>query len=102
MDIFGKQLFGSDSVEWLALCKDKKKEWILKYTNQRDENVIDEFVNNPTITKDCKCQDCGKTKKDVNISNTIPKENVTSNEIASTPRDGKRATSKRRNNAKKS
>jgi len=73
MEIFGKHIFGSCAEQWLAQCKEQKKEWILKYTKQTDLQLIDEFVNNPKITKECKCLDCGKNKK-TNESNGIPKE----------------------------
>lgn len=69
MDIFGKQIFGSDLEQWLKLCKEQKKEWILKNTNQLDTNLIDEFIKNPKISKECKCLDCGKNG---NISKAIP------------------------------
>ena len=75
MEIFGKHIFGNDAEAWLKLCKEQKKEWILKYTKQTDLQLIDEFVNNPKITKECKCLDCGKNKKDV--TNGIPKEITT-------------------------
>jgi hypothetical protein len=76
MEIFGKHIFGNDAEAWLKLCKDKKKEWILKYTNQKNEALIDEFVNNPKISKECKCLDCGKNKKN-GISNGISEETTT-------------------------
>jgi hypothetical protein len=74
MEIFGKHIFGSDAEIWLKLCKEEKKQWILKRTNQKDENLIDEFINNPNITKECKCLNCGKNG---NISKTIPTEITT-------------------------
>ena len=79
MEIFGKHLFGSDAEQFLKLCKDKKKEWILKRTSQTDETLIDEFINNPSISKECKCMDCGKNKnkKDATISNGISEEVTT-------------------------
>lgn len=60
MDIFGKHIFGDDAKAWINLCKESKKEWILKYTSQRNESLIDEFINNPNISKECKCLNCGK------------------------------------------
>ena len=73
LEVFGKILFGSCAEDWLKLCKDKKKEWILKHTQQKDETLISEFINNPNISKECKCLDCGKNKKDVasGISETV-------------------------------
>jgi len=76
LNIFGKIKFGSDVEEWLKLCKDQKREWILKYTKQRDEQIISEFVNNPKISKECKCLDCGKNKNN-GISNRISEEATT-------------------------
>lgn len=68
LEIFDKQIFESDADNWLNLCKEQKKEWILKHTNQADESLISEFINNSKINKDCKCLDCGKTKKNGNFS----------------------------------
>jgi hypothetical protein len=74
MEIFGKHIFGSDAEQWLKLCKEQKKEWVFKYTNQTDETLIDEFIKNTKITKECKCLDCGKNG---NISKTISDEVAT-------------------------
>ena len=74
MEIFGKHIFGTDAEQWLKLCKEQKKEWILKYTNQKNENLIDEFVKNPKISKECKCLDCGKNG---NISKRVSEEVAT-------------------------
>ena len=63
MEIFSVHIFGEDAQNWLKLCKQEKKDWILKYTLQKDETVINEFISNPSITKDCKCTDCGKPKE---------------------------------------
>jgi hypothetical protein len=71
LDIFGKLLFGSDADAWLKLCKEQKREWILKRTNQRNEEAINEFINNPNISKECKCLDCGKHKEDGSISKGV-------------------------------
>ena len=71
MEIFDKQIFGKDAEGWLKLCKEEKKEWILKYTNQKDENLINQFVLNPKITKDCQCLNCGKEKVKTNVMEVI-------------------------------
>ena len=63
MEIFNVHIFGEDAQNWLKLCKEEKKQWILKYTNQRNESLINEFILNPNITKECKCVDCGKPKE---------------------------------------
>lgn len=77
IDVFGKQIFESCAEQWLKLCKEQKREWILSNTTQTDEILITEFINNPKISKECKCLDCGKNKKYVNISNRISKEATT-------------------------
>jgi len=103
MQIFNVQVNGLDAKWFCELPKESKIEWIKNNTNCQSDVLIDEFLNSP-IKENCGCG-CGgnkQNKKDVNISSTISKENVTSNEIASTSRDGKRVTSKRRNNAKNS
>lgn len=77
LDVFGKLLFGTCAIEWLSLCKEQKKEWILKRTKQTDIEAIMAFINNPNISKECKCLDCGKTKKNGNNTNGISEEVAT-------------------------
>jgi hypothetical protein len=77
MEIFGKHIFGSCAENWLKLCKDKKRDWILAHTNQKNKALIAEFINNPAISKDCKCSDCGKHKEDATITSGIPKTTTT-------------------------
>lgn len=90
IEIFGKMKFGADAESWLKLCKDQKKQWILKHTKQTDETLINEFINNPKISKDCKCIDCGKDKNKQDakgdIASRVPEKNasiVESNNSAS-------------------
>lgn len=59
MEIFNVQIFGEDKDQWLTLSIEEKVEWIRKYTNQQDDAIIEEFVNNPTISKDKICLTCG-------------------------------------------
>lgn len=99
MEIFGKHIFGTDADDWLKLCKDKKKEWILKHTNQNDENLIDEFVKNPKISKECKCLDCGKNG---NISKRISKEVATDVVGSEASGNSVGTNTKRRRNCKNS
>ena len=98
MEIFGKHIFGTDADAWLKLCKDQKKEWILKHTNQNDETLIDEFIKNPKISKECKCLDCGKNG---NISKGISKE-VEPINTSETSTNSIGTDTKRRRNSKKS
>jgi len=105
IDVFGFLIFESDAVEFLGWCKDKKREWILSNTNQKDESLIDEFINNPKISKECKCLDCGKNKER-NESSGISKEvatviesgQATSNDVGT---DTERPTSTKRRKDKR-
>lgn len=94
IEIFGKIIYGSDAELWLKLCKQEKKDWILKNTNQKNEVLIDEFINNPSISKNCKCVNCGKN---VNISKTDVNEIATVSEVVKPPRNSRRTNSQRRN-----
>lgn len=71
MVIFNLQIFSSDVKEWLELSKSQKKEWILKYTNQTNDILIDEFLANPKITKDVHCLDCRNKKEKITISEIV-------------------------------
>ena len=62
MDIFNVQIFGSDKEDWLKQSVEDKVEWIRKYTNQQNDEVIQEFINNPKISKDKICLTCGADK----------------------------------------
>jgi hypothetical protein len=84
MDIFNVQIFGSDKDAFLALCKESKKKWILKNTIQRNETEIDAFINNPKVSKDCKCVNCGKNgNKSSGISKEV-NESVELTDVAGT------------------
>ena len=108
MDIFNIKIFGKD-IEWFCnLAKENQKQWILDNTNQKNEVLIDEFLNAPFNTKNSGCGCCGQTndiienpfKNANNISETIPTEVAESSEVVSTSRNGKRGTDKRRKDDK--
>lgn len=63
MEIFNVQIFGSDKDQWLEMSVEDKVEWIRKYTNQQDDAIIEEFINNPKISKDKICLTCGLDKE---------------------------------------
>jgi len=98
MEIFDKQIFGNDAEQWLKLCKEQKKEWILKYTSQNDVEKIKEFIDNAKISKDCKCLDCGKNG---NISKEISTETKTITNVDNVRENGRTGTKKGRTNAKR-
>jgi hypothetical protein len=102
MEIFGRHIYGADAEQFCNLSKEAKKEWILKYTDQRNESIIEEFISNPINKKDCGCGCGGNKQNDVNISETIPNETAIGNENISASGTGKRGTNKGRSNPKKS
>jgi len=60
MNIFDKHIFGDDAKQWMELSVEDKVDWIRKYTNQQDDAIIEEFINNPNISKDKICLTCGE------------------------------------------
>ena len=98
MEIFNVMIFGNDAKDFLKLCKDKKREWILKYTTQRNETLIDEFIKNPKISKECKCLTCGKNDK--NISKANANEVATVVKVEQTSGNGGGGIAKRRKHTK--
>ena len=62
MQIFNVQIFGEDKEQWLKQTVEEKVEWIRKYTNQQDDAIIEEFVNNPKVSKDRICLTCSTSK----------------------------------------
>ena len=61
MEVFNKQIFGVDAERFLAKTSEEKKEWILKHTNQRNESIINKFIERlPQVPpKEKECLNCG-------------------------------------------
>lgn len=97
MEIFNVRINGSDAKAFCKLSKEQKKQWILKYTNQKNEVLIEQFLTNPLKTNDCGCG-CGG--KNGNISKAIPSESQATDENITTSRNSERVVAKRRKNAK--
>ena len=72
MEIFNVQIFGEDKENWLSQSVEWKVEWIRKYTNQQDDAIIEEFVNNPKISKDRICLTCGLDKHKEEVVEIAP------------------------------
>ena len=65
MEIFNLQIFGSDKEYWLSQTVEWKVEWIRNNTSQQNDAVIEDFVNNPKISKDKICLTCGDKLKEI-------------------------------------
>jgi hypothetical protein len=82
IQIFNKIIFGSDADAFLALDVISKVNWIKKYTNQQNDDLINEFLTNlPMYRKDGdNCIDCKLSKDGNNISKANAIEVATSSE----------------------
>ncbi len=85
MEIFGVIISNEQSKEFCHLSKEDKRKWIEKYTKQRNEVLITDFINNPPKAngKDCGCG-CGgsKSKSNGNITSGVPAEVAESHELS--------------------
>mgnify|MGYP001086275283 CR=1 FL=1 len=97
MEIFGKQIFGDCAKEFLNLPILSQVEWIKKYTNQQNDNIIDEFLSNIKENENKECLNCGQNG---NISKGIPKEIESIVEQNSVETTGKRNSPKRQRKVK--
>lgn len=95
MEIFNKQIFGSDADYFKQLSVIKQVEWIKKYTNQQNDDLINEFLSNIPENNDKNCLDCG------NISKGISKKVTTNTEQISNGIVGAENNIKRPRNSKK-
>ena len=93
MEIFNKNIFGSDADEFMQLSSCDKLAWIKKHTNQQNDEIIKEFIKVATKGKECKCLDCGKYG---NISKKYATEIADSVNDSEVTTNGKRGSSKRR------
>lgn len=71
MQIFNVQIFGSDKEQWLLQTVEEKVEWIRKYTNQQNDAIIEEFINNPKISNEKICLTCGLDKQKEEVKEVI-------------------------------
>ena len=95
MEIFGKHIFGSDAEQFKSLPILNQVEWIKKNTNQKNDDLIDEFLSNIPENNDKQCLNCGTNG---NISKGVSKEIesvVINNEIEEF--SGRRINKRRKN-----
>ena len=66
MEIVWVHIFTSDAQSFLDFSVNEKVEWIKKYTNQKDDDLINEFLANlPRYKNGSECLNCN-TKQDAN------------------------------------
>lgn len=63
MQIFNKLLGESDFEAFLDLTRENKVSWIKKYTNQQNDVLINEFLDNPHKEVNGCCIGCGNNHK---------------------------------------
>lgn len=92
MEIFNKHIFGSDADYFKKLSVIEQVNWIKKYTNQQNDNLINEFLSNIPENNDKNCIDCGNKRKGIS-------EKITADVIDSdaTTNSGRGNTKRKRN-----
>jgi hypothetical protein len=73
MQIFNKLLAKDDFKAFLDLTRENKISWIKKHTNQQNEALINDFLDNPHKEVDGCCVGCGNNHKK---NESISKANV--------------------------
>ncbi len=84
MKIFNVDIFSTDAEWFINQSREVKKQWILDNTNQKNDYLIEEFLNSNTIVKTENCINCGTLDDkiinpftDGNKRKTIPTEVAT-------------------------
>lgn len=104
MNIFNKQIFGSDAQWFLDQSCANKKKWIKENTNQQNDVLIDEFIKSVRPDKDGECQGC-KDKKNETVAKTVPAEvanPVVDNDASGNSAKGNNSVSRRPDKPKRS
>lgn len=98
IQIFNKIIFGSDADAFLALDINAKCNWIKKYTNQQNDDLINEFLTNLPMYKSQgeNCIGCKLSNDGKNISKTNAVEVATSSEPTMVAKSVERTNTKAR------
>ena len=85
LEIFNIKIFGDDALDFLSWSQETQKTWIKNMTNQKNDDVIYEFLSNPKLSKKSACLGCGELNNKIiihgdNISKGNAKEDATSSE----------------------
>jgi hypothetical protein len=77
MRIFNVEINGKDAEWFCNLAKEQKYDWILKNTNQTNENVINQFLSK-TLDPNKKeyCVECRGNKQKVSIAKIVENGNI--------------------------
>lgn len=95
MEIFNKQIFGSDADYFKQMSVIEQVEWIKTYTNQQNDDLINEFLSNIPENNDKNCLDCGNKRKGISKEVTAYTEQISNGGLNETdnikrPRNTKR------------
>lgn len=93
MEIFNKHIFGSDADYFKQLSVIEQVNWIKTYTNQQNDDLINEFLSNIPENNDKNCIDCGNKRE--RISKKITTDVIDSD---ATTNSGRGNTKGKRNN----
>ena len=70
MKVFNTEIFGADADYFMSLSCDDKKKWVLDNTNQTNETLICQFVENVSRGTD-ECEGCKKAKAKSDVTKTV-------------------------------
>jgi len=111
LQIFEVSINGQKDIEWFTtLTREQQINWVLKHSNQKNEEMINNLLDNLEVTKQEGCVGCGQMnniienplKNGDNISERVSEEVTVDNEVVGVAGNDSGTDTKRRNNNKKS
>lgn len=111
LQIFNVSINGQKDIEWFTtLTREQQINWVLRHSNQKNEEMINNLLDNLEVTKQEGCVGCGQLNNKIenplkngdNISERISETVTIDNEVVSTTGNDSGTNIKRRNNNKKS
>jgi len=104
LQIFNVSINGQKDIDWFtSQTRENQINWVLKHSNQKNEEMINNLLDNLEVTKQDGCVGCGQMnniienpfKNGDNISERISETVTVSSEVISTATDGSGVNPKR-------
>lgn len=96
MEIFNKHIFGSDADYFKQLSVIEQVDWIKKYTNQQNDDLINEFLSNIPENNDKNCLDCGNKRKGISEKTATDVEQTDVTDVSARNSTKRQRSTKRR------
>lgn len=109
LQIFNVSINGQKDIDWFTtLTREQQINWVLKHSNQKNEEMINNLLDNLEVTKQEGCVGCGQLNNKIenplkngdNISERISETVTIDNEVVSTTTDGSGTNTKGRKRTK--